>query len=199
MAIVVTVDGSGAVFDGEWEPIMFRYHLYIASALGDRAKRRIREYLPTQYMYLGHNGGDPIDNPPPADAGFLVAHIEYHRETLDSVLVTDGGYPAVIYGPWIEGIAPGNMYFGAKGRAKRGLSPRFAGYHTFQKVTYELNGYAEDFANVEFQPYLDMINELFPASPRRILRDVRPGCHGRVAGEGREPGPIQRGRELGHG
>lgn len=115
-------------------------------------------YLPTQYMYLGHNGGDPVHNPIPADAGYLVSTIHSRRETADSVLVLDGGYPQVIYGPWIEGIAPGNFYIWP-GRIRRGLSPRFPGYHAFQKVAFDVQAVAADLAEEKLPPYLAALND----------------------------------------
>jgi len=197
MAIIVTVDGSGPVFDGEWEPIMHTYQIRLEDKLGDMAVDRIRAYLPTQYMYLGHNGGDPINNPPPPDAGFLVAHIMAHRETMDSVMVTDGGYPAMIYGPWIEGVAPGNEYFGITGRMKRGLPGRFQGYHAFRRTADYLNAAVEDIATIELQPYLEALNDLPPGPPHRVPQHVLPGCVLGMASTGRERRPCSRRRALG--
>jgi hypothetical protein len=110
-------------------------------------------------MYLGHNGGDPVNNPIPPNAGYLVSQIHWDRQTMDSIIVNDGGYPAMIYGPWIEGIGPGNLYFGVAGRTARGLSPRFPGYHAFQKTSNELNLVAADLAEAMLPPYLEMLNE----------------------------------------
>lgn len=152
------VSAHGPVFDGSWEDIIRFYQVHLEDHLGDMAVRRIRAYLPTQYMYMGNNGGDPPDNPVPGDAGFLAAHVLWHRETMESVLVTDGGYPQMIYGPWIEGIGPGNLYFGAKGRTQRGLSPRFPGYHAFAKTSNELQLEVVDIAERELPPYLAALN-----------------------------------------
>jgi hypothetical protein len=157
--IVVDVGDQGPVFDGRWEGIMSAYDRHVEDHIGDIAVHRIRTYLPTQYMYLGFNGGDPVHNPVPKDAGYLVAHVVSHRDTTDAVLVTDGGYPGMIYGPWIEGVGPGNLYFGMAGRAARGLSPRFPGYHAFQKISFELNMEAADLAQEELPPYLAALNE----------------------------------------
>ena len=147
------------MFDGSWADILFAYKQAVLNHLSDTAVRRIKEYLPTQYMYLGHNGGNPKDNPIPPDAGYLVSTIHQRRETTDSHLVLDGGYPQVIYGPWIEGIAPGNTYFGAKGRMKRGLGPRFPGYHAFQKTTHEIQAVAADLAYEDLPPFLAALND----------------------------------------
>jgi hypothetical protein len=159
IGIVITVDASGPVFDGRAQAIIAEYARRVEDRLGSDGVQRIRQYLPTQYMYLGHNGGDPIHNPVPSDAGYLVAHILAHRDTPESVLITDGGYPGMIYGPWIEGIAPGNTYFGMAGRAARGLPPRFPGYHAFRKTTHELNMVATEIAEAMLPPYLGLINE----------------------------------------
>jgi hypothetical protein len=108
-------------------------------------------------MYLGHNGGDPIHNPVPDNAGYLVSTIHSRRETPNSSLVLDGGYPEVIYGPWIEGIGPGNFYIWP-GRIRRGLSPRFPGYHAFQKIAHQVQSEASDLAYQELPPYLGELN-----------------------------------------
>jgi hypothetical protein len=159
VGINVSVDPGGSIFDGRWAPIMLAYKLHVEEKLADVSVRRIRAYLPTQYMYLGHNGGDTVNNPIPDNAGYLVSQIQWHRESLDTVLVNDGGYPAMIYGPWIEGIAPGNAYYGVAGRTRRGLSPRFPGYHAFQKISYEVQMEAEDIADEILPTYLEMMDE----------------------------------------
>jgi len=156
--VIVTVDDSGPVLDGRWEPIIHAYRDHVEEELANDAVRRIRQYLPTQYMYLGHNGGDPVNNPIPSDAGFYLAHVHWDRSTDSSVLVNDGGYPAMIYGPWLEGIGPGNLYYGAVGRTRRGLPPRFPGYHAFQRTSGELNLVATDLAEAMLPPYLEALN-----------------------------------------
>jgi hypothetical protein len=154
----ISVDAKGPVFDGRWVGIMYRYKQAVLDKLSDTSVHRIKEYLPTQYMYLGHNGGNPRDNPVPPDAGYLVSTIHQRRETEDSHLVLDGGYPQVIYGPWIEGIGPGNFYIWP-GRIRRGLSPRFPGYHAFQKTAHEVQMVASDLAEEVLPPYLAALNE----------------------------------------
>lgn len=157
MDINFEVKVSGPVFDGRWSVIMGAYKFHIEDVLGDRAVKLIRDYLPTQYMYLGHNGGTPQFNPVPDNAGWLVSRIETHRDSPDLQLVTDGGYPATIYGPWIEGVGPGNFYMY---HTKRNTPPRrFPGYHTFRKMTTVLNSQATEIANAEFQPYLRELND----------------------------------------
>jgi hypothetical protein len=138
---------------------MNRYDHAAEDHLADVCVHRIRVYLPTQYMYLGHNGGDPVHNPVPPDAGYLVSTIHSRREDSEAMLVLDGGYPQVIYGPWIEGIAPGNWYFGITGRLKRGLSPaRFPGYHAFRKISFEVQQESADLAQQDLPPYLAELN-----------------------------------------
>lgn len=151
------IKDRGPVFDGAWEGILYRYKQTVLNALSDSAVENIREYLPTQYMYLGFNGGDPINNPVPADAGYLVSTIHQRRDTVDSHLVLDGGYPEVIYGPWIEGIGPGNFYIWP-GRIKRGLSPRFPGYHAFRRAAHIIQAKAVFIAEAELPPYLGALN-----------------------------------------
>lgn len=152
------VDASGAVFDGAWEGILFAYKHAVEDHVAAVGVRRIREYLPTQYMYLGFNGGDPENNPIPSNAGYLVSTVHSERDSPNSVYVRDGGYPEVIYGPWIEGIAPGNLYFGGKGRTKRGLSPRFPGYHAFRKISFELNAESATLAEEDLPIFLAALN-----------------------------------------
>lgn len=178
---------------------MHTYDIALQDNLADLAVKKIRQFLPTQYMYLGHNGGDASDNPIPPNAGYLVSQIHWDRSTADSVVVNDGGYPAMIYGPWIEGIGPGNLYFGMKGRFNRGLPPRFPGYHAFARTSNELNLVADDLATAELQPYLAMLNELpLHRSPPGLLpSDGRPGHLGRRTGSGGGPEELLVSRQLG--
>lgn len=157
MGIEIRVDLSGPISDGLAPEIVGRFVTHITEYIGDMAVERIRAYLPTQYMYLGHNGGSPRYNPIPGNIGNLQAHVSSYRVMDDVVKVWDGGYPAMIYGPWIEGIAPGNYFF-YPGRVKRGLSPRFPGYHSFRKITQEINFEATIIVNREFRPYLGELN-----------------------------------------
>jgi hypothetical protein len=155
----ITIDASGPVFDGRWAGIMYAYCRRVEEHIGNEGVRKIRTYLPTQYMYLGHNGGDPTHNPIPQNAGYLVSQIHWDRSMANAVVVNDGGYPAMIYGPWIEGIGPGNFYFGAAGRSRRGLPARFPGYHAFRKATFELNMEAVDLAEEDLPPFLAALND----------------------------------------
>lgn len=192
------IDTNGPVFDGSWEYIVSSYRLDLEEELGENAEYRIKRYLPTQYMYLGNSGGDPKDNPPPADAGYLVAHIQWHREIYDAVYVTDGGYPAMIYGPWIEGIGPGNLYFGAKGRRARGLSPRFSGYHAFAKISKELQLEVVIIAERMLPPYLAALNgDLYHPADPLVRVHGGPGCPWCRLGPGGESGTLPGGRKLG--
>lgn len=154
----IEFDAKGPVFDGRWEGILYRYKQVVLDHLSNESVHRIKVYLPTQYMYLGNNGGDPVHNPVPPDAGYYVSTIHQRRETADSHLVLDGGYPEVIYGPWLEGIAPGNFYIWP-GRIRRGLSPRFPGYHAFQKTAHEVQAVASDLAYEDLPPFLAALNE----------------------------------------
>lgn len=197
--IEVDIQASGAVFDGSWEIIMHTYDIALQDNLANLAVKKIRQFLPTQYMYLGHNGGDASDNPIPPNAGYLVSQIHWDRSTADSVVVNDGGYPAMIYGPWIEGIGPGNLYFGMKGRFNRGLPPRFPGYHAFARTSNELNLVAEDLASTELQPYLAMLNELslHRSPPGLLLVYGRPGRSQRRYGSGGSSEELLGSRQLG--
>lgn len=150
----------GSLFVGNVESnVPFRsvirdYSEHLTTVLSERAQTEIRAYLPTQYMYLGHNGGDPKHNPVPKNAGALEASVHEERVTTDWVRVTTD---PVIYGPWIEGVSWGNFVIWP-GRVKRGLPGRFPGYHAFRREAQELNVVAENIANVEFQPYLAQLN-----------------------------------------
>jgi hypothetical protein len=150
MEIEFHVDARGPLFDGRAQAAVSAYARHIENFLADRAVTDIRNYLPTQYMYLGHHGGTPQFNPVPPDAGFLQAQIHTERASEDSVLVTDD---PVIYGPWIEGVAPGNEIIWPH---RRNPPPRrFPGYHTFRKIAQKLNAEAEEIAQRELQPFLE--------------------------------------------
>ena len=149
----ISVDASGPVFDGMAVEEVHRYRDDLIETLGNEAVGRIRAYLPTQYMYLGHNGGDPVHNPIPPNAGALQASVHSDRESPSTMVVTD----AVTYGAWIEGVDIMNLVYW-KGRVRRGLSPRFPGYHTFRIITQELNVEAEAIAERVLVPYIDLMN-----------------------------------------
>lgn len=148
------VDLKGAIAHGAAGPIMHRYKINLEQKLAERGQRMIRAYLPTQYMYLGNNGGDPISNPIPPDAGRL-------QESVVTDFVADDYYlvktDEAIVGPWIEGIAVGNTFIWP-GRIRRGLSPRFPGYHAFRHATQVLNDVAFEVAQTELPYYIEQIN-----------------------------------------
>lgn len=150
MGIEFHVDIQGPIARGEALGIMHRYKIHLEQTLAERGQRMIRAYLPTQYMYLGNNGGNPRDNPIPPDAGRLQASVVTDFVADDYYLVkTD----EVIVGPWIEGIAVGNTFVWP-GRIRRGLSPRFPGYHAFRLATQVLNDVAFEVAERELPHYI---------------------------------------------
>jgi hypothetical protein len=154
VGIYIDVNISGPIWEGRAPGIIRRYRDHLLDALGDEAIGRIRAYLPTQYMYLGHNGGTPFRNPVPPDAGRLEASIHSYREAPELAIVTDD---PIIYGPWIEGIAIGNTFFWP-GRVRAGLSPRFPGYHTFRIITGQLVVESGVIADREIQPFIVELN-----------------------------------------
>jgi hypothetical protein len=143
----------GAIADDMVEPILDRYAHHLEGVLADKGVAMIRAYLPTQYMYLGANGGDPFRNRVPPGAGHLVTTIHDISVADYALIVQDEG----VYGPWIEGEAIGNNFFWP-GRVRRGLSPRFSGYHTFRKIADALDDMAEEVAEEEIQYYIREIN-----------------------------------------
>lgn len=152
--IEIRVDAHGAIVDGFAVAEITRYTRHVEDVLGDRAVTMIRAYLPSQYMYLGHNGGDPRHNPIPADAGRLQESIHTERSVADSEVVVGD---AVTYGAWIEGVSSLNAVVWP-GRARRGLSSRFPGYHTFRVMTQVLRDVAVDIAYSELPTYIEEIN-----------------------------------------
>jgi hypothetical protein len=154
MGIRLYVDLSGAIISGYAAEEIHRYKLDLEDTLADIAVDTIRTYLPTQYMYLGNNGGDPRYNPVPPGAGELEESIHSRRVSDDYELVIGDD---VIYGPWIEGVAVGNTFFWP-GRVRRGLSPRFPGYHAFRLATQIVDNMAEEVAYAELPRYIEEIN-----------------------------------------
>lgn len=150
----INVDLSGAIANDAVFPIMHRYKLDVEEKLAARATAMIRAYLPTQYMYLGNNGGNPHDNPIPPNAGLLQSTIHHDLVADDYQLVKGDD---VIYGPWIEGVAVGNT-FTWPGRIKRGLSPRFPGYHAFRHATQVIENIAFEVAESALPYYLEQID-----------------------------------------
>jgi hypothetical protein len=150
----ITVDGHGPVFDGTAQKEVGLFLDHVENELGDLGVTQIRAYLPTQYMYLGHHGGDPIHNPVPPNAGYLASQVHTERATTDSVLITDD---PVTYGPWIEGESSLNLVVWP-GRLRRGLSGRFPGYHAFRLIAQALDAEAVPTAERELPPYIEAMN-----------------------------------------
>jgi len=157
MGIEIIVTLQGSIPAGVAPAIIHRYKVHLEGVLGDMGVNLVRAYLPTQYMYLGHNGGvaGSYKNPVPPNAGALVASIHTRRDTTDAQLVIGDD---LIYGPWIEGVAIGNTFF-YPGRVRKGLTGRFPGYHTFRKMTQVLDNATPDIAYTEIQPYIREIND----------------------------------------
>jgi hypothetical protein len=154
MELSYDVSFSGRLFDGRAGAILHNYAEHLAGIISDKAVTDIRAYLPTQYMYLGHHGGDTRHNPVPPNAGALAASVIAERQTEEQYLVRGD---RVTYGPWIEGVSSLNSVVWP-GRIRRGLSPRFPGYHTFRIIADELNIEVPGIAEVEITPYLEEIN-----------------------------------------
>ena len=139
----IEISTRGPLFDGRAEAAMHAYTREVERYIADKAVSRIRAYLPTQYMYLGHHGGTPEDNPVPPNAGWLQANI-IATEQVDDVVVTDND---VVYGPWIEGVSSRNM------------TSRFKGYHTFRLIGQQLEMEAGVLAEEIIGPYLREMND----------------------------------------
>jgi hypothetical protein len=154
MEINVTIDMSGPVFDGMAERAVEQFARHVEETLGEIGVPMIRNYLETQYMYLGHHGGTPRFNPVPAHAGELQASIHTERATEDSLIITDD---PVIYGPWIEGVDSRNLIVWPH---RRNPPPRrFPGYHTFRRIAKSLNAMAVPIAYRELPVYIRMMND----------------------------------------
>lgn len=155
MEFHVIVDVTGPVFiPGYPETVMMRYGEHLEDVLGAMGVTMIKAYLPTQYMYLGHNGGDPRYNPVPANAGTYQSGIHTDRANPDQLLIHD---TPVVYGPWLEGVGSRNPIIWP-GRLARGLPGRFPGYHAFRKISQVLDTMAEDIAEAELGRYVEELN-----------------------------------------
>jgi hypothetical protein len=153
MGLDVTVDISGPIWDGTAQIEVEHYCRHLEEVIGADGVTRIRHYLPTQYMYLGHHGGTPKFNPIPPNAGALQAAIHTERQVKDALIVTDD---PVTYGAWIEGVDALNLVVW---HHYRNPPPRrFPGYHTFRIITQILNSEAEVIALRELPPYLRAMN-----------------------------------------
>lgn len=156
MDINIDVNASGPVFDGLAAEEVERFAEHVEGVLGEIGVTMIKAYLPTQYMYLGHHGGSPESNPVPSNAGFLVSQVFTERASPEAVVVTETPWPMLIYGPWIEGIAPGNLIVWPH---RRNPPPRrFTGYHAFRKIGQSLNAIATPIAYRELPYYIRMMN-----------------------------------------
>lgn len=153
MELNINVDASGPVFDGLAEAEVERFARHVENTLGEIGVPMIRNYLETQYMYLGHHGGTPRFNPIPANAGALQAAVHAERQVEDSVTITDD---PVVYGPWIEGVDSRNLIIWPH---HRNPPPRrFPGYHTFRKINKSLNAMAVPIAYRELPYYIRIMN-----------------------------------------
>lgn len=154
MEFHIGVDLHGAIVSGFAVEEMHRYKLGVEEVIAKRGVSMIRAYLPTQYMYLGHDGGNPESNPVPPDAGALAASITNELSTEESQVIRGD---LVHYGAWIEGTDTLNAKVW-EGRVDRGLSARFPGYHTFRIIAQELDKMAGDIAERELPRYIEAIN-----------------------------------------
>jgi hypothetical protein len=153
MEINVNVDLSGPIVDGLAQDAVERFARHVEDTLGEIGVPLIRNYLETQYMYLGHHGGTPRFNPVPAHAGELQAAIHTEIATEDSLIITDD---PVIYGPWIEGVDSRNLIIWPH---RRNPPPRrFPGYHAFRRITKSLDAMAVPIAYREMPLYIRMMN-----------------------------------------
>ncbi len=133
---------SGPVFNGRAAMEAHAYCRTTEAAIGQEAEARIKEYLPTQYKYLGHSGGNPQDNPVPPNAGFYESQI-HAEQTAEGTVVTDD---EVVYGPWLEGVSSRNEAY------------RFPGYGAFRQVGQQLEIDSLRIAETRLAPYLIAMN-----------------------------------------
>jgi hypothetical protein len=125
---------TGPLFDGRAAAEVRLYCRETEEFLAEEAARRIQEFLPTQYKYLGHGGGNPKDNPQPSNAGYYEAH---------GARVTDSD---VIYGPWLEGVSERNQAY------------RFPGYGAFRRASQQLDMESAVIADRKMAPYVAAMN-----------------------------------------
>jgi len=129
----VIVRETGPVFDGRAIVIVDAGIIRVKETLAKEGVAIIRHRLSEVYQY----------NPRPPNAGFYQSQIRAEM-SVEDVVITDGD---VVYGPWLEGVGSRN-------------SPvtRFPGYHTFRKVTQQLNTIAGPEANIIFRPFVEELN-----------------------------------------
>jgi hypothetical protein len=149
----IEVNLSGPIVTGMAQREVERFARHVEDTLGEIGVPMIRNYLETQYMYLGHHGGTPRFNPIPANAGELQASVHTERATEDSLLITDD---PVIYGAWIEGTDSKNLIVWPH---RRNPPPRrFPGYHAFRRIAKSLNAMATPIAYRELPLFIRMMN-----------------------------------------
>jgi len=154
MSITLHCYISGSIVDGRADREIYRYKEHVIDTVGDVGVTAIRNYLPTQYMYLGHHGGTPQTNPVPANAGALEAAIHTEHQVENAVLIVD---TPIVYGAWIEGTDPANLIVWQ--HRKNPPPRRFPGYFTFRKIAAMLEaGQAGLIAQRELPPYLTAMN-----------------------------------------
>jgi len=133
---------TGPVFDGRVEEEVERYCQQVTMAVAEEAAARIKAYLPEQYKYLGHHGGNLKKNPVPRNAGYYAAQVNA-KETPEGALVSDDG---VVYGPWLEGASEQNS------------ARRFPGYAAFRVVNQTIDHDSAGIAEDELPPYIVAMN-----------------------------------------
>jgi hypothetical protein len=94
----------------------------------------VQAYLPGSYRR---------DRPDP-HPGLYESSIHTERSVVDHLIITD---TPVVYGPWLEGVGSRNYPV-----------TRFAGYHTFRRVSQLLDSMAEVKADSELTPYVERLN-----------------------------------------
>jgi len=153
----ITLDTSehGPFFDRVIrERVITDYRRNLEEDIGNRGVTLIRVFLGEHYMYLGFSGGDPVHNPVPHDPGYYQSRIQTERAVEDAQLIRDD---RVVYGPWLEGVSSRNFRV-MPGRIRRGLSPRFSGYHAFREIAQVLDAQAEAMAEDRLPLYLEELN-----------------------------------------
>lgn len=132
---------TGPVFNGRANAEATVFCRQVEDNIAHEAVNRIREYLPTQYKYRGHSGGNPQDNPVPDDAGYYEASIHADSSSGNMVVTDDA-----VYGPWLEGVSSVNQ------------AKRFPGYGTFRKISQEVDKEATTMAEAALPPHLAIMN-----------------------------------------
>lgn len=125
--INVNVDASGPLFDGRAEKAVDDW---LSASQRDVADMGLRE-LDAVVMDRSGRG-----------TGYFQDHIAIHRfKTYGDALVISPDYPAVLYGPWLEGTSSRNDH------------TRFKGYHLFRKTRLRLRRVFKDVMDARFREY----------------------------------------------